>query len=148
MTSVHSGHRRCGLHTAPVERPRDLNSARTHKSPDAVSPLSGQSNGRAQRVLYVGRRGPIMSRVDFPQPPPRSRLGKRRITPDTFSTSSRADCAALEPWTYDLIRQAKCKDGRVLDLACGTGFVALAEGIFASWQLRAVSFAPRCSRAK
>ena len=31
----------------------------------------------------------------------------------------------MGPWTDDLIRQAGCKDGdRVLDLACGTGFVA------------------------
>jgi ubiquinone/menaquinone biosynthesis C-methylase UbiE len=31
----------------------------------------------------------------------------------------------MEPWTDDLIMQGRCKAGdRVLDLACGTGFVA------------------------
>ena len=30
-----------------------------------------------------------------------------------------------EPWTEDLILQARCKDGdRVLDIACGPGLVA------------------------
>ena len=30
-----------------------------------------------------------------------------------------------EPWTDDLILQARCKDGdRVLDVACGPGLVA------------------------
>ena len=33
--------------------------------------------------------------------------------------------AMQEPWTDDLIRQARCKDGeRVLDVACGPGLVA------------------------
>jgi ubiquinone/menaquinone biosynthesis C-methylase UbiE len=31
----------------------------------------------------------------------------------------------MEPWTDDLIRSARCRDGdRVLDIACGTGIVA------------------------
>jgi SAM-dependent methyltransferase len=46
----------------------------------------------------------------------------RRHSPGSYS---RYTGRIMEPWTDDLIRLARCKDGdRVLDLACGTGLVA------------------------
>ena len=48
-----------------------------------------------------------------------------QLSGDAPSLYIRFATTFMEPWTDDLIRQAKCKDGdRVLDLACGTGFVA------------------------
>jgi SAM-dependent methyltransferase len=48
-----------------------------------------------------------------------------QLSGDAPSLYIRFASAFMEPWTDDLIRQAKCKEGdRVLDLACGTGFVA------------------------
>jgi len=49
-----------------------------------------------------------------------------QLSGDAPSLYNRFAIRAMEHWTDDLIRQANCKDGeRVLDLACGTGFVSL-----------------------
>jgi ubiquinone/menaquinone biosynthesis C-methylase UbiE len=48
-----------------------------------------------------------------------------QLSGDAPSLYIRFAATFMKPWTDDLIRQAKCTDGdRVLDLACGTGFVA------------------------
>lgn len=49
-----------------------------------------------------------------------------QLSGDAPSLYSRFAIRAMEQWTDDLIRQANCKDGdRVLDVACGTGFVTM-----------------------
>jgi ubiquinone/menaquinone biosynthesis C-methylase UbiE len=49
-----------------------------------------------------------------------------QLSGDAPSLYNRFAIRAMEQWTDDLIRQANCKDGeRVLDVACGTGFVTL-----------------------
>lgn len=49
-----------------------------------------------------------------------------QLSGDAPSLYNRFAIRAMEQWTDDLIRQANCKDGdRVLDVACGTGFVTM-----------------------
>ena len=49
-----------------------------------------------------------------------------QLSGDAPSLYNQFAIRAMEQWTDDLIRQANCKDGeRVLDVACGTGFVTL-----------------------
>ena len=49
-----------------------------------------------------------------------------QLSGDAPSLYNRLAIRAMEQWTDDLIRQANCRDGeRVLDVACGTGFVTL-----------------------
>jgi ubiquinone/menaquinone biosynthesis C-methylase UbiE len=49
-----------------------------------------------------------------------------QLSGDAPSLYNRFAIRAMEQWTDDLIRQANCRDGeRVLDVACGTGFVTL-----------------------
>ena len=48
-----------------------------------------------------------------------------QLSGDAPSAYVRYSAHTLGPWTDDLIRAAMCKTGdRVLDVACGTGFVA------------------------
>jgi SAM-dependent methyltransferase len=48
-----------------------------------------------------------------------------QLTDDGPTAYTRYAMPIMEPWTDDLIRQGQCKTGnRVLDIACGTGFVA------------------------
>jgi ubiquinone/menaquinone biosynthesis C-methylase UbiE len=48
-----------------------------------------------------------------------------QLSGDAPTTYSRFGYKVMEPWTDDLIRSARCRDGdRVLDVACGPGLVA------------------------
>src|SRR5919199_573043 len=48
-----------------------------------------------------------------------------QISGDAPTAYVRFASKLMEPWTDDLISQARCQPGdRVLDVACGTGFVA------------------------
>ena len=48
-----------------------------------------------------------------------------QLSGDAPTFYTRYAYAMQEPWTGDLILQARCKDGdRVLDVACGPGLVA------------------------
>src|SRR6266542_1899485 len=48
-----------------------------------------------------------------------------QVSGDAPTFYMRYSYAMQEPWTDDLISQARCKDGdRVLDVACGPGLVA------------------------
>ena len=48
-----------------------------------------------------------------------------QLSGDAPSNYNRFSGNIMGPWTDDLILQGQCKDGdRVLDVACGTGFVA------------------------
>src|SRR5215472_4633008 len=48
-----------------------------------------------------------------------------QVSGDAPTFYMRYSYAMQEPWTNDLILQARCKDGdRVLDVACGPGLVA------------------------
>ena len=48
-----------------------------------------------------------------------------QLSGDAPTFYTRYAYAMQEPWTSDLILQARCKDGdRVLDVACGPGLVA------------------------
>jgi ubiquinone/menaquinone biosynthesis C-methylase UbiE len=48
-----------------------------------------------------------------------------QLSSDAAARYDRFIRAAMEPWIDDLILAARCKEGdRVLDVACGTGFIA------------------------
>ena len=48
-----------------------------------------------------------------------------QLSGDAPTTYTRFGYKIMEPWTDDLIRSARCRDGdRVLDVACGPGLVA------------------------
>jgi len=48
-----------------------------------------------------------------------------QVSGDAPSLYDQYGLIAVKPWTDDLIREARCREGdRVLDVACGTGYVA------------------------